>query len=185
MMGRGVRAASVRPGASCCLIKMQSPSSLPCYRFLALGNRWPWGVPAQYRRNGQVLRDPPGNNGLSCSISISKKTSKLQQLLKSGVRRVKISETQGLRVTCSVLWNIRGGHSYWPTQYLWNNKGSGLVDNKGVAQRTQQAREHSLPRYFTRLYGTLQCRRGWFWVHMRAPVCFEPSLRSEINSTTC
>ena len=50
----------------------KSPSSLQCYRF------WPWAIagrgecPRRTGRNALGLRDPPGNYGLSCSVSISK-----------------------------------------------------------------------------------------------------------------
>ena len=72
LVGGGVRAASVRPEASCYLIK-KSLSSLQYYRF------WPWAIagrgeyPRKTGRNEQGSRDPPVNYGLSISINISKK----------------------------------------------------------------------------------------------------------------
>ena len=70
MMGRGVRAALVRPGAPWYVMK-KNPSSLEYYRF------WPWAIAGRgeyLRRTGgneKGLRDPPRNYGSSCYISIS------------------------------------------------------------------------------------------------------------------
>lgn len=49
LVGGSVRVNSVRPGASCNLIK-KGLGALKCYRVWALGHHWPWGVSAQGRQ---------------------------------------------------------------------------------------------------------------------------------------
>ena len=55
----------------------EAPELIELLSFLALGHGLPWGVPAQDRGKRARVEVPPGNYGLSCSISIRNKTAKM------------------------------------------------------------------------------------------------------------